>query len=542
MALVTLQTIFQDALPASAQTHPLPAHVRRAARAIIQCRTAALGGHVQACPDGHMSRIWYHSCRHRACPQCVYLQTERWLARQQARWLACDHSHVIFTLPHDRNPLWLAKVPLMTTLLFQAVRETHCTLLAATKYLGAQPGIIAALHPWSQTLVLPPHVHCLVTGGGLTAAGDWKAVRNGVLLPARVVMAVLRGKRLAAIRQALACGELTLPEPLRPQPLLNLLNRLGHPTKTKWNVRIMERYRHGTGVVTSLARSRRGGPLKNGRLVACEGDRVTFTCRARPEEADGERASSQRLTLAVADFLQRWLLHVPVPQTRVVRSYGRYHPPQADALAICRAALGQPPVEAPVPVDWQTACAQRGDAHPERCPACGQVLVCTGVIPRGGAPPRMASEDRAAGDPHRWGDLPGASCAWGRLGDGYHGLWTVLRGGHGARHGHHSLTCGAGRACHRPDDGGWLHGKLHSARRQKPSQAASVRGLSNQELTLHLAVGGGVAGGVSVAARRSLTPNAFGFKEMHDSPGETEPSNTSATEEDGVCLSMSNGN
>ena len=171
MALVTLQTIFQDAFPTYEQMHPLPTYVRRAVRAIMQCRTAALGGHVQACPDGHMSRVWYNSCRHRACPQCAYLQTERWLALQRARLLACDHYHVIFTLPHELNPLWLANVPVMTTLLFQAVRDTLGTLLADPKYLGAQPGILAALHTWSQTLVLHPHLHCLVTGGGLTPAG-----------------------------------------------------------------------------------------------------------------------------------------------------------------------------------------------------------------------------------------------------------------------------------------------------------------------------------------------------------------------------------
>src|SRR5262245_8037259 len=121
MALVTLQTIFQDAFPAYEQTPPLPTHVRQAARAIMQCRTAALGGHTQACPNGHMSRIWDNSCRHRACPQCAYLQTERWLALQQARRLACDHYHVIFTLPYALNPRWLANVPVMSTLLFQAV-------------------------------------------------------------------------------------------------------------------------------------------------------------------------------------------------------------------------------------------------------------------------------------------------------------------------------------------------------------------------------------------------------------------------------------
>ena len=392
MALVTLQTIFQDAFPAYEQTHPLPTHVRRAARAIMQCRTAALGGHVQACPDGHMARVWYNSCRHRSCPQCAYLQTERWLAVQQARLLACDHYHVIFTLPHDLNPLWLANVPVMTSLLFQAVRETLCTLLADPQYLGAQPGILAALHTWSQTLGLHPHVHCLVTGGGLTPAGQWVAVRHGFLLPARVVMAVFRGKMVDAIRRTWARGELALPEPMGPQQWLNLLNRLGHPRKTKWNVRIMERYRHGAGVVIYLARYLRGGPIKNARLVAFDGARVTFLHRTRQEGT----AAPQRITLPVADFLQRWLLHVPMPQTRVVRSYGLYHPSHAAALAVCRAALGQPPLEVPAALDWQTVCAQRGDAHPERCPTCGQRLVCTGVIPRGGAPPLLLAGERAA--------------------------------------------------------------------------------------------------------------------------------------------------
>jgi len=241
MGLMTLQDIFCGAYPDYERTRALLAHVRRAARAIMQCRTAVLGGHVQACPDGHGSRVWYNSCRHRACPQCAYLQTERWLMLQQARLLACDHYHVIFTLPHELKPLWLANVPVMTTRMLQVVRDTLSPLLADPQYLGAQPGIIAALHTWSQTLVLHPHVHCLVTGGGLTPEGHWQAVRNGFLLPARVVMAVFRGKMLGALRQALARAELMLPEAMRPQQWLNLRNRLGHPTKTRWNVRIMAR-------------------------------------------------------------------------------------------------------------------------------------------------------------------------------------------------------------------------------------------------------------------------------------------------------------
>ncbi len=170
------------------------------------------------------------------------MEIERWLATQRARLLACDHYHVIFTIPHDLNLLWLGNVPLMTTLLFQAVRDTLTTLLADPKYLGAQPGILAALHTWGQTLVLHPHIHCLVTGGGLTPDGQWVAVRNGFLLPVRVAMAVFRGKFLAALRTAWERGDLQLLDGLRPQAFLNLLNRLGHPKKTRWNVHIQERY------------------------------------------------------------------------------------------------------------------------------------------------------------------------------------------------------------------------------------------------------------------------------------------------------------
>src|SRR5262249_39805701 len=133
-------------------------------------------------------------------------------------------------------------------------------------------------------------------------------------------MAVFRGTMVAAIRQTCARGALALPEPMRAQQLLNLLNRLGHPTKTKWNVRIMERYRHGAGVVTYLARCLRGGPIKNGRLVAYDGARVTSTCRTRHEPAAGARPGSQPMPLPVADFRPRGLWHVRRPQTRVVRS------------------------------------------------------------------------------------------------------------------------------------------------------------------------------------------------------------------------------
>jgi Transposase zinc-binding domain/Putative transposase len=176
---VTLQGILQRGYAAYERRHALPTHVRRAVWAILACRTAVRGGHVRACPAGHIERLWYNSCRHRLGPPCAWVQVERRLAKQQGRLLACEHDHVIFTVPHELTELWLANVEVMTQLLFASVHETLFERLGDAKDLGGKPGIIATLHPWSQTLVLHPHVHGLVTGGGLHAAGQWVAVRNG---------------------------------------------------------------------------------------------------------------------------------------------------------------------------------------------------------------------------------------------------------------------------------------------------------------------------------------------------------------------------
>lgn len=207
----------------------------------------------------------------------------------------------------------------MTSLLWTAVRDTLVDWLGDPPYLGAQPGIIAARHPWGQTLVLHPPIHCLVPGGGRTPAGQWVAVRNGLLLPVRVVMAVVRGKCLDALRPAWHRGDLQLPEALRPQPCLNVLHGLGHQQTTRWNVPSMTRYPHGTGVATSLARYLRGGPLKTPRLVACDGRPGTLRSIDNHERPAGEQGTPQRMTLPVADCLQRVLQPVPPPPTQVGR-------------------------------------------------------------------------------------------------------------------------------------------------------------------------------------------------------------------------------
>jgi hypothetical protein len=383
---LTLQTMLQRGYAAYERSHRLPDYVRRAVWAILACRTARLGGHIQACPDGHVERVWYNSCRHRMCPQCAWGQIERWLARQRSRLLACEHYHVIFTMPHELNDLWLANVAVMTQLLFASVHHTLFTLLGDAKYLGARPGIIATLHTWSQTLLLHPHLHCLVTGGGLSAAGEWVAVRNGFLLPMAVVMALFRGKLRAAIGEGIAQGQLTLPEGKSRQQVENLLNKLG---RQKWNVHIRERYPYGQGVLVYLARYLRGGPISNARLLSCDGQQVVFRYEERAKGPGGQ-AQQRTMRLPLEQFIGRWRLHVPPPGAVLVRCWGLYAHTQGVALAVCRQQLGQGPVEAPQHMDWQSCGEERGEAHPERCPVCGQRLVCTALIPRAGAPPPAA--------------------------------------------------------------------------------------------------------------------------------------------------------
>ncbi len=372
MGSATIQGIFKTAYTAYEELHKLPAHVRKAARALMRCRTAELGGHVQECPEGHYQRHWYNSCKHRVCPQCNWLQLEQWLERQKERLLGCAHYHMIFTMPHELNDIWILDVRQMTNILFNAVRDTLFEFFLDERHIGAKPGIIATLHTWSQTLILHNHIHCLVTEGGMKE-GQWVSTRQkGYLLPVRAVMKVFRGKMLAYLDKAVEKGDLTLPEGMTIRRWKNLRNKLG---RVKWNVHIRERYDHGNGVLVYLSRYIRGGAISNKRIESVTDKGVTF--RQRAAEAPGQ----MRMTLPDGDFIQRYLLHIPEPHTKVVRSYGLYASTAKDELNLCRSLLGQFPVTAIEAPDWQDYCETKGDEHPELCPVCGRRLIRTLEIP-----------------------------------------------------------------------------------------------------------------------------------------------------------------
>ena len=376
MSNVTVQSIFQAGYEALESSRTLPCHVRVVARAIVACRTALLGGHIQGCPDGHYQRQWYNSCKHRACPLCAWIQIERWLLKRKSRLLACDHYHGIFTLPHELCDLWLLNVKVMTDLLFRAVRDSLFELLGDEKYLGAVPGVILTLHTWSQTLILHPHIHCLITGGGLSAGGEWRFVDNGFLLPVRVAMGKFRGKFLACLDKAVEDGKVALPYGMGLQGWMNLKNKLG---RVKWNVHIRERYGHGKGVLSYLGRYIRGGPISNKRIISCEDGEVKFWHRVNGEDSQSKKRDA--MTLPVEQFLGRYLLHVPEPRTKVVRYYGLYNPHKEADLEKCTGYLDQEIPQEEEFLDWQSYCEGRGDEHPELCPVCGKRLILLSVIP-----------------------------------------------------------------------------------------------------------------------------------------------------------------
>ena len=300
---VTLQGILQAAFAGFAQAQRVPKRVWQAAQAVMQCRTAVLGGHVRCCPQGHVTEIWYNSCRHRACPRCCIQRIGQWLEGWQQQILPTAHFHVIFTLPSELHELWQWNRQAMTELLFGCVRETLLTLLSDPKWLGAQPGILAALHTWGRTLSLHPHVHCLVTGGGLTPEGEWRAVHTGFLVPVAVLRALFRGKVLGALERLWYSGQLQLPLHLDDDGVRRVLMEAA---RQKWNIRIAERYAHGRGVMQYLGRYVRGGPIKDYRFVSFDGQRVTFRYGNHRELDERGKPRPQELTLTGAEFLRRW--------------------------------------------------------------------------------------------------------------------------------------------------------------------------------------------------------------------------------------------
>ncbi len=219
-------------------TQPLQAYARRAVRMAMQCHTSALGGHVERCPEGHVERIFYNSCGHRFCPRCAGRKRRSWLIKQCAKLLPVRHYHAVFTLSHAFNPLWRLNPQAMGDLLFHSATDALRELLGDERRLGAEPGITVTLETlrqaqdtaWDDRLKFHPHLHCLVTGGGLSPDGDWNDVSNPrCLVAVKPLMVEFRTRWCQGVTQILTDETLSLPEDTTTRHWLKRLKQATRP-------------------------------------------------------------------------------------------------------------------------------------------------------------------------------------------------------------------------------------------------------------------------------------------------------------------------
>src|SRR6266516_2699810 len=189
---------------------------RKAFRAILRCRTAALGGHRDACSRCGYQTISYNSCRNRHCPKCQAQARERWLAARERELLNTSYFHVVFTVPHELNVLALENPRLFYDLLFAASAQSLLEIASHPKHLGAEIGVISILHTWGQNLLLHPHIHCVIPAGGLSPDHQrWIRPRYPFFLPVKVLSRVFRGKFIAGLKHAFRDGKLLFPDSMK---------------------------------------------------------------------------------------------------------------------------------------------------------------------------------------------------------------------------------------------------------------------------------------------------------------------------------------
>lgn len=355
------------------QKHKLCRVQLQAMRAIEDCRTAVLGGHLYRCEECGSEKNVYNSCRNRHCPKCQSLDKERWLEKRRDELLPVPYFHVVFTLPEELNVPALGNPEVIYDLLFHSASETLLEIAADPKHLGARLGILAVLHSWGQTLVLHPHLHCIVPGGGPSLDGErWMAAEERFLLPVRVLAPVFRGKFLAGLKDLYQEGRLSLTggaEKLRdPFEFLSLLDRL---YKKSWWVYSKPPFGGPEQVLKYLARYTHRVALANHRLVGLADGKVAFTYKDYSQ--DGRQ---RQMMLPAEEFIRRFLLHILPHRFVRIRYYGLFANRHRDQqLERCRALLGAAPASA-VPEsdereDWESVYQRVTGKDPTLCGHCG---------------------------------------------------------------------------------------------------------------------------------------------------------------------------
>ncbi len=353
--------------------------------AIESCRTAALGGHVARCEDCAHTHIAYNSCRNRHCPKCQGAAAKEWLADREAELLPVPYYHVVFTLPAPIGDIAYQNKAAIYGILFKAAAETLITIAADPKHLGARIGLTAVLHSWGSALTHHPHVHIIVPGGGISLDGErWISCRPGFFLPVRVLSRLFRRLFLEELATAHDAGRLQFFGAHAP-----LVERqafaayLASLRKTEWVVYSKRPFGGPEAVLAYLSRYTHRVAIANSRLIALDDAGVTF--KWKDYRANG-RERAKVMTLAIDEFIRRFLIHVLPGGFHRIRHYGLFaNGGRAENIARARHLLNVPTTQNEPSAD------STGDSEPQTlanpCPCCGGRMIIIETFERG-CPPR----------------------------------------------------------------------------------------------------------------------------------------------------------
>jgi Putative transposase/Transposase zinc-binding domain len=330
--------------------HTLGFQQLKVIRAITRCRTAALGGHVDVCPQcGGDPAISYNSCRNRHCNKCQTQARRRWIDARKQELLQTRYFHVVFTLPHELHTLILQNQATLYHLLFLTVAETLREVARNPKHLGAEIGFFGILHTWGQNLLFHPHIHCVIPGGGISPDGTrWIHPQYPFFLPIKALSKVFRGKFRAGLRRTLRKNLLTCAGSIQhlidPKNFAAFLRTL---FRQDWVVYAKPAFGGPEQVIRYLGRYTHRVAISNHRLISLDSDHVTFRWR---DYAGGNKIRT--MTVSTEEFIRRFLFHV-LPKGFVrIRHFGVMANYQRSAsIALCRKLLNMSPrirsVEAP---------------------------------------------------------------------------------------------------------------------------------------------------------------------------------------------------
>lgn len=308
------QVLLKQHVPLSASAN---VHVQKVLHRLKICRTDALGYHVYRCSDeqcGHI-KYQYHSCRDRHCPNCGAIKKQEWIEARTQELLPIKYYHVVFTLPHELNRLVMGHRKVLYKLLFDASSQTLLCFARDEKYLGATPGIISVLHTWGQQLSFHPHMHCIVSGGGITDDNAWRDTTKNewrFLFPVKAMTIVYRAKFLQALKKMIDKGEVILPDNKDAKQLLNLLYH------KDWIVYAKAPFGGPHAVIEYLGRYTHKVAISNHRISNINEDNtVTFEYK---DYADDNK--QKQMTLSATEFIRRFEQHILPERFTKIRTYG----------------------------------------------------------------------------------------------------------------------------------------------------------------------------------------------------------------------------